>query len=116
VWDYKLINRQKQRNHNQFVSTYKPEPEKSKEEKTPFMPQEKEKIPILQNYCFYQIYDIGPDGNYKPVKTVTGMDKLGEVKIIDLDEKNPNCLLILSHGGERYQDISIYQYKFDFPQ
>ena len=38
------------------------------------------------------------------------MDRLGKVEVFSLDKNKPNAIAILSPGGERYTDLSIYQW------
>ncbi len=95
-----------------FVATYEPRSQVDlDEERITYVPPTKKEIPIIQNYAFYQIYDKGPDGYFKLVKTIPGMDQLGKVEIVKLDEKNPNTIAIFSPGGEHYLDLSLYQWK-----
>lgn len=92
-----------------FVATYKPPAEPLDEKGPSYMPKKRE-LPILQNYAFTQIYDMDPGGHYKLVKTFSGMDRLGKVEILALSESGPKALALFSPGGERYVDLSIYQW------
>ncbi len=95
-----------------FIATYKPTDDLDlREDKIPYQPANKKYIPIIQNYAFYQIYDKGPDGYYKLVKTISGMDRPGRVEVVRLDEENPSALVVFGPGGERYMDLSIYQWR-----
>jgi hypothetical protein len=92
-----------------FVATYKPKIEPLEDKKQTYLPPKKE-LPILQNYAFTQIYDRDAGGHYKLVKTFTGMDRLGKVEILNLNDKGPKAIALFSPGGERYVDLSIYQW------
>ena len=93
-----------------FVASYKPVKDVvSDKAQTPFSVP-KEEIPLIENHSFYQIYDLGLNGHYELIKTMTGMDRLGQVEIFSLDKNKPNAIAILSPGGERYTDLSIYQW------
>lgn len=95
-----------------FVATYKPPVSAKKREdiEQSYLPQKKE-IAILQNHAFYQVYHKGAGGRYELSKIFSGMDRLGEVKIIALGEKGPNAIALLSPGGENYLELEIYQWK-----
>jgi len=93
-----------------FVASYKPVKDViSDKAATPFSVP-KEEIPLIENHSFYQIYDLGLNGHYELIKTMTGMDRLGKVEIFSLNKSKPNAIAILSPGGEHYTDLSIYQW------
>lgn len=94
-----------------FVATYRPPEEKKLRGKPICLIMQDEKLPIIQNYIFYQIYDMGRDAYYKLVKTITGMDRMGKVKIVSLDENSPKAVAIFNPGGENYTDLSVYRYE-----
>ena len=73
--------------------------------------KEAKELPLIQNYAFYQIYDKKPNRYYEKIKTISGMDRLGSIEIIRLDPNEPPAIFILSPGGERYLELSIYQWK-----
>ena len=93
-----------------FVASYKPT-SSIQEEKRESYDVPKQELTLIQNYCFYQIYDKGPDGYYALVKTIHGMDRLGKVETVKLDEKGPDAIAIFSPGGEHYEDLSIYRFR-----
>lgn len=95
-----------------FVATHKPRPENKTEGTNPaYLPRKASNETIIsQNYVFYQIYDKGPDGYYHLIKTLRGMDKLGHVEILEV-VKGKTAFAIFDEGGERYQDLSVYQWK-----
>ncbi len=95
-----------------FVAGYKEEIEPQKEddiERTYF--QKQKEIPLIQNFAFYQIYDKMPGGYFKNIKTINGMDRLGKIEIVKLNEEDPPAIFILSPGGENYLDLSVYQWR-----
>jgi len=95
-----------------FIATYKPESqEEENEDKVPFaIPKKREIVPV-ENHAFYQIYKKTLDGNFRAIKTISGMDQLGRVEIISLDAQGHKALAIFGPGGEHYTDLSIYQWK-----
>ena len=94
-----------------FIATYKPESEDNEEDKVPFAPPKKREIIPVENHAFYQLYKKMLDGRFHAVKTISGMDQLGKVELIRLDEQGHKALAIFSLGGEHYTDLSIYQWK-----
>jgi hypothetical protein len=94
-----------------FVASYKPLSGVVSDRGPETFSAPKKEIPLIENYSFYQIYDLGPDGHYQLVKTITGMDQLGKVEIITLDKNKPKAVVFLSPGGEHYIDLSVYQWK-----
>lgn len=72
---------------------------------------EKETVEPIQNHAFYQIYKKGPGGSYDLIKTIAGMDQIGKVEILQLDDNKPVAIAVLSPGGEHYLDLSIYQWR-----
>jgi hypothetical protein len=93
-----------------FVAMYVTEPAQPKEEKILFTVPKKELLPIT-NYVFYQIYDLGADKTYRLTKTFTGMDRPGRVAVVPLKEGQPPVIIFDSPGGERYHDVTVYQWR-----
>jgi len=94
-----------------FIATYKPESEAADEDKIPFaIPKKSEIIPV-ENHAFYQIYKKTLDGRFHAVKTISGMDQLGKMEVIELDAQGRKALAISGIGGEHYTDLSIYQWR-----
>jgi hypothetical protein len=94
-----------------FIATYKPESEEVEEDKVPFAITKKKEIVPVENHAFYQIYKKTLDGRFHAVKTISGMDQLGKVEVINLDTQGHKALAIFSLGGEHYTDLSIYLWK-----
>lgn len=97
-----------------FIAAYKPKKERADEERSAYFLQTrrpKEEIPIIQNYAFYQVYDRKPGGYFECVRTFSGMERPGRVKIITLDEGAAPAVFIFSPGGEHYTDLSVYRWK-----
>ncbi|MDD5018844.1 MAG: hypothetical protein WC436_06100 [Candidatus Babeliales bacterium] len=94
-----------------FVAMYVTEHEMPEQEnKTPFSISQKELLPVY-NYMFYQVYDMGADKDYHLARTFTGMDRPGRVTVIPLEEGRPPAMIFVSPGGERYQDVTVYQWR-----
>lgn len=93
-----------------FVSMYKTEPERKEEKNVPYVREKKELLPIY-NYVFYQIYDFGPDKNYAPVRTYTGMDRPGSVIIFPVEEEKTPAIAFISPGGDTYKEIRVIQWQ-----
>lgn len=93
-----------------FVAMYVTEPKKEKEDPKPFTVAEKELLPVY-NYVFYQIYDMGPDKNYRLARTFTGMDRPGQVYVAPLEEGKPPAVIFVSPGGTHYKDIIVYRWQ-----
>lgn len=93
-----------------FVAMYVTESKKTREEPKPFTVAEKELLPVY-NYVFYQIYDMGPDKNYRLARTFTGMDRPGQVYIVPLEENKPPAVIFVSPGGTHYKDIIVYRWQ-----
>jgi len=93
-----------------FVAMYVTEPKKSKEEPKPFSVAEKELLPVY-NYVFYQIYDMGPDKNYRLARTLTGMDRLGQVYVAPVEKTKPPVIIFVNPGGTHYKDITAYRWQ-----
>lgn len=93
-----------------FMSVYKtPEKKNEREGTPPFLLPEKDKKPGTIEYrAFYQIYDAGPGGHLALIKTISGMDGMGEIHLLRLEENTPPAIAFINPGGERYKDISIY--------
>lgn len=96
-----------------FMSIHKIEEKKNEREGTPpFLPPEKDKKPVNIEYrAFYQIYDAGPGGHLILIKTISGMDGIGEIHLLRLEENMSPAVAFISPGGERYKDISIYRWQ-----
>ena len=45
------------------------------------------------------------------MRTLTGLEHPGEVRAVALADGDPPGLLIVSGGGEKYKDISLYQWQ-----
>lgn len=59
---------------------------------------------------FHLIYKLS-NGQYKLVKTIVSTDeRLGEVRIIDINEDGLYEIAIFSQGGMHYESLSIYMY------
>ncbi len=93
-----------------FVAMYITESKKTKEDPKPFTVAEKELLPVY-NYVFYQIYDLGPDKNYRLTRTFTGMDRPGQVYVIPLENGKPPAVVFVSPGGTHYKDIIAYRWQ-----
>ncbi len=94
-----------------FVAMYVTESKKTREDPKPFtIIAEKELLPVY-NYVFYQIYDLGPDKNYKLTRTFTGMDRPGQVYVMPLEKEKPPAVIFVSPGGTHYKDIVAYRWQ-----
>lgn len=94
-----------------FVATYKPLSERRENNKPMVLAMKDQEIPIIHNYIFYQIFDKGLDGYYNLIKTITGMDQMGKIKILTLDDLGPKAIAIFNYGGKTYTDLSIYRFQ-----
>jgi len=93
-----------------YVGFYKPPKERQEEGPRMFTLPKKE-IPIIENRVFYKIYDRDAGGHWQCVRTLTGLESPGEVLVVNLPDAGTPGLLILSGGGEKYKDISLYRWQ-----
>ncbi len=92
-----------------YVGCYRPPTEREEGPRMFEIP--KKEIPIIENRIFYKIYDRDPGGHWECVRTLTGLDRPGEVHVVWLDRGEAPGLLIISPGGKTYRDISLYQWR-----
>ncbi len=92
-----------------YVGFYKP-PRKESEGPRMFELPKKE-IPIIEHRVFYKIFDKDAGGHWECVRTLTGLERPGKVHIVKLPESDTPGLLIISGGGEKYKDISLYRWQ-----
>jgi hypothetical protein len=96
-----------------FVSTYYPytSNELKSDGEAESVKKQNEQLQPIENHAFYQIYDKGSQGDYKLVKTFSGMDQLGRIEIFSLAQGKPPAIAILNPCGANSTDLSIYQYQ-----
>ncbi len=92
-----------------YVGYYRPPAERKEGPRMFEIP--KKEIPIIENRIFYKIYDKDAGGHWECVRTLTGLERPGEVHAVPLDRGEAPGLLIISPGGETYRDISLYQWR-----
>ncbi|MFA5038784.1 MAG: hypothetical protein WC732_03800 [Candidatus Omnitrophota bacterium] len=93
-----------------FVAFYKTEPEKKERETAIFVPEKQELLPVY-NYVFYQIYDLGPDKKYALTKTLTGMDRPGQIQLFQPEQEKPPAIVFISPGGAHYKDVLVLRWQ-----
>ncbi len=94
-----------------FTTTYKTPSKIEPREDVELFKVKKREIPLIENHAFFQIYNPGPGGHYKLIKTISGMERLGTVTLITPGQQEPPVIVFISPGADTYADVNVLRWR-----